>query len=309
MYYNMIMRTEIVIECNKLSKRYSEKSPYALKALSIKVNKGDVYGFLGPNGAGKSTTIRTLLNFLQPTEGDATIFGKDIVKDSVQIKKSIGYLSGDFTAYDKMTTKQFFSYMSEIQPNKNKNFYKELISLFKPNINKKIGELSKGNKQKLGIIQACMHEPDLLILDEPTDGLDPLMQETFYDLVKKLSSGGVTIFISSHNLTEVKKICNRIGIIKDGKLVNEHNIADLKDEAAQTFNVSFKTNVTAVDIKRVSGVKKVSKTNQNSFVIHVRGNLSPLLLFLSKQKIYSLSSKELDLEEEFMKYYETDSKR
>jgi ABC-2 type transport system ATP-binding protein len=303
------MQSDVVIECNKLSKRYDAKLPYALKSLNIKVNKGDIYGFLGPNGAGKSTTIRTLLNFLQPSEGSATIFGKDIVRESVQIKKSIGYLSGDFTAYDKMTTKQFLSYMSEIQPNKNKSYYKELISLFKPNVNKKIGELSKGNKQKLGIIQACMHQPDLLILDEPTDGLDPLMQETFYTLVKKLSSKGVTIFVSSHNLAEVKKICNRIGIIKDGKLVSEHNISDLKNEVAQTFNVSFESGVSSAEIKKVTGVKKVSSTGNNTFVIHVHGNLSPLLLFLSKQKINSLSSKELDLEEEFMKYYETDGKR
>lgn len=303
------MQSDAVISVSKLSKRYGSSNVYALKDLTIHVNKGEVYGFLGPNGAGKSTTIRTLLNLIQPSGGKATILGKDIVKDSVDIRRSLGYLSGDFEAYEKMTGKQFLDYMDDLQPLKRKKRVNELADMFKINLHKKIGELSKGNRQKIGIVQAFMHEPEVFILDEPTDGLDPLMQETFYSLVKDLQTKGATLFISSHNLAEVRKMCDRVGIIRDGKLVSESAISELALEASQTFTITFAGKVPFADLKKIKTVKKLKKDGADKVTLHVHGELAPLFSLLSKHKVVTLSTRELNLEEEFMKYYETENRR
>lgn len=301
------MELENTIEIKSLSKRYASSGAYALKDLTLTVKKAEVYGFLGPNGAGKSTTIRTLLNFLQPSEGTASILGYDIVKDAVQLRQHLGYLSGDFKAYEKMTGQQFLDFMASLQPPKRKIAVKELVKTFNATLTKRISDLSKGNRQKIGIIQACMHEPKVLILDEPTDGLDPLMQEAFYALVNRLQANGTTVFVSSHNLSEVKKMCDRVGIIRDGKLVSENKIADMALEASQTFEVVFNNKVALGDIRKIAGVKKAMNQN-GAFVIHVKGSLEPLLKFLSQQKIAHLTTKELNLEEEFMRYYGTGDK-
>ncbi len=304
-YYTKAMDTTPVIVIDRLSKQYVKDGPYALKDLSITVNKGEVYGFLGPNGAGKSTLIRTLLNFIQPTSGSATILGNNIVKDTVTIRKSLGYLSGDFASYEKMTGKQFLEFMSALQPLKRKSAIIDLSKTFKVNLNKRIRDLSKGNRQKIGIIQAFMHDPEILILDEPTDGLDPLMQEAFYSLVRTAQSKGTTVLVSSHNLTEVQKMCDRVGIIRDGKLVSENTIADLIAKAAQTFDVTFKDAVPLSAIKTINGIKRVTSTGLNSVSFHVQGDLSPALNFLARHHVVHLSTRELNLEDEFMKYYET----
>lgn len=298
------MDSNTVIETNRLSKRYNSSGPYALKGLTISVTKGEVYGFLGPNGAGKSTAIRTLLNFIQPSGGSAKIFGKDIIKDSVEIKRTIGYLSGDFRAYEKMTGEQFLDYMTALQPPKTKKVRTDLTKLFAVNLHKRITDLSKGNRQKIGIIQAFMHEPSLLILDEPTDGLDPLMQEAFYDLVSTRKSRGTTVFVSSHNLGEVQKMCDRVGIIRSGELVREESISNLAIEAAQTFEVVFANNVSLDSITAIKGVQKATR-KENLTTIHVHGNLKSFLGFLAKQDITHLSTKSLNLEEEFRQYYTT----
>lgn len=297
------MDQQKVIQTNELSKRYTSTSPYALKDLSISINKGEVYGFLGPNGAGKSTAIRTLLHFIQPSSGSAEILGLDIVKDSLKIRRSIGYLSGDFKAYEKMTGKQFLEYMSAIQPLKHKSTVKDLAKTFKATLNKPLRELSKGNRQKIGIIQAFMHEPEVLILDEPTDGLDPLMQEAFYSLVKERQKAGASLFISSHNLSEVKKMCDRVAIIKEGRLVSESTISELATEAAQTFEIVFDNKIKIEELKKISGIKSVVKKN-NHYSIHVHGNLSPFLNYLAKQQLKQLATKELNLEDEFLRFYE-----
>lgn len=302
------MESKDAIRIHELGKRYTPNGPYALKDLSISVKHGEVYGFLGPNGAGKSTTIRLLLNFIQPTSGTASILGNDILKDSLAIRRSLGYLSGDFRAYEKMTGKQFLDYMSSIQPLKRAKTKTELVKRFQVPLNKRIRDLSKGNRQKIGIIQAFMHEPDILILDEPTDGLDPLKQEEFYALVNERQAKGATVFVSSHNLAEVQKMCDRVGIIRDGKLVGESNIVELATEAAQTFEVTFASNITQSAVKAISGVKKVS-IDGNHATVHVHGDLSPFLGFLAKHQIKSLVTKELNLENEFMRYYESGDKK
>lgn len=286
-----------------LSKQYTKNSPYALNGLNVSVNRGEVFGFLGPNGAGKSTTIRLLLNFIQPSKGTATILGHDIIKDSVIIRSKVSYLSGDFKAYDKMSGNQFLSYMSSLNPPKSKKYIKELAKMFDISLSKKIGDLSKGNRQKLGIIQAFMTDPDLYILDEPTDGLDPLKQEVFYELVRHNKKRGKTFFISSHNLAEVRKICDRVAIIKDGKLVSESTIAELALEASHTFLISFKDNPPTNVLNKIKGIKAIP-AGQNSLRVHAHGNLSPLLKTLANYSVSRLSSESLNLEEEFMKFYE-----
>ena len=301
------MQESIAIQINGLSKRYDQNSPFALNKLTLTVNKGEVFGFLGPNGAGKSKAIRTLLNFIQPTEGSATILGKDIISESIEIRKSIGYLSGDFSAYSKMTGEDFLAFMSDLQPLKNKRRIKELADTFNVNLKKKISSLSKGNRQKIGIIQAFMHEPEIYILDEPTDGLDPLMQEEFYKLVRHLKNNGSTFFVSSHNLNEVRKVCDRVAIIKDGKLVSQSKISDLALEASQTFDIIFENKPPLSELRKIPK-SKIKHNNDNSVTVHMNGELSPLFKILAKEKVRHLSTRELDLDEEFMKYYSGASK-
>jgi len=303
------MADEAIISIDKLSKRYGGNKNYALRDLTLQVNKGEVYGFLGPNGAGKSTTIRTLLNFIQPSEGSATIFGQDIVGDSVAIRHRVGYLAGNFSAYDKMTGSQLFRYLSDLHPTQ-QSYLTTLVRTFKVSLSKRIGELSKGNKQKLGIVQVLMHKPELLILDEPTDGLDPLMQEAFYEVLRKLKSEGVTVFFSSHNLSEVRKICDRVCIIKDGRMVMEQTLAEMEQSAAQTFTVTFAKEAPISAIKGLKAVKSFELLTPSQVNLHVSSKgLSNLLKVLSSYEITHLQTQELNLEEEFMKYYKTDRPR
>lgn len=290
------------IDCQKLSKRYGRSKVYALKDLTIQVRAGEVYGFLGPNGAGKSTTIRTLLNFIQPTEGSAQILNQDIVKDSVAIKRSVGYMSGELSMYLKMTGRQFLEYMGELQPPTSKTYRQELVKRLKIDLGKPLGSLSRGNRQKIGIAQAFMHQPPVMILDEPTSGLDPLMQEVFYELVEEAKQRGAAIFSSSHILGEVQKMCDRVGIIREGRLAAERVVADMASEAAQTFDVVFKDEPPLAILKRTKGVRAVSN-HGNVVTLHVHGSLSPLLAELAKHQILKLDSRTLDLEEVFLRFY------
>lgn len=291
------------IEIFSLSKRYSTSSTFALQNLNIKVYPGEVYGFLGPNGAGKSTTIKLLMNFLQPTAGGANILSKDVVKDSVELKKSIGYLSGDIALYPKMNGKQFLEYMGELQPGSDKKYIAKLVKKFKFDESKKLGELSRGNRQKVAIIQAFMHKPEVLILDEPTSGLDPLMQEAYFELIKEARKRGSAVFVSSHIMSEVQKMCDRVGIIRDGKLVGEYSMQELAGEVAQTFDITFAGNIPPqAELENVPGLKVISHSG-NSISIHMNDKLSPLFLLLSGYEVVKLDARNLDLEETFMHFY------
>lgn len=300
------MTTKPVIVTKKLSKRYPGAKNFALRNLSITVRSGEVYGFIGPNGAGKSTAIRLLLNLILPTNGSASIIGMDSVKDSKTIRKFLGYLSGDFQAYPRMRVSQFLEYMNELQPPKRRSYTGELTSLFKLNINQKIGDLSKGNRQKVGVVQAFMHEPEILILDEPSGGLDPLMQEVFYDLVRQFKQRGSTFFVSSHNLSEVQKICDRIGFIREGKLLREQTIADLATEAAQTFDIGFIGAVPINELKKVPGAQ-VAKVSQESVTVHMHGDLSRLFAVLARHKVKHLTTREVNIKQEFLRYYKEEN--
>ncbi len=293
---------DTAISCKGLSKRYKGTDIYALRSLDLDIKAGEVYGYLGPNGAGKSTTIRTLMNFIQPTEGSAAIMGLDIVRDSVEIKRSVGYLSSDMAMYDKMTGYQFLDYMSDLQGSGDRAYRQELIKRFQPELDKKLGDLSRGNKQKVGIIQAFMHQPDTLIMDEPSSGLDPLMQEAFYDLIKESGQRGAAVFMSSHILSEVQRICDRVGIIRKGKLIVERDINEMAKEAAHTFDITFTGKPPLAKLKKLKGVE-VSTHDDNDVRVHVHGELGPLLGELSKDGVVKLDARQLNLEEMFMRFY------
>ncbi len=293
---------DVAIDCKNLTKRYRGTKVDALHDLTIHVKAGEIYGFLGPNGAGKSTTIRTLMNFIQPTSGSATIMGKDIVADSVTIKRSVGYLSGDLSMYLKMTGAQFLEYMGELQPPVSQAYRKELIKRFQAELHKPLGELSRGNRQKIGIVQAFMHQPAVLILDEPTSGLDPLMQEEFYELLTEARQRGAAVFSSSHILGEVQKMCDRVGIIREGRLIAERSIADLAQEAAQTFDIVFKDKPPIGKLKQIKGTKETS-VHGNTVTLHFHGELRPLFTELAQHDILKLDTQNLDLEEIFLRFY------
>jgi ABC-2 type transport system ATP-binding protein len=294
------------IVINKLSKKYRRSGTFALHNLSLHVDSGEVYGFLGPNGAGKSTTIRTLLNFIQPTNGNASILGHDIVKEAVAVRREIGYLAGDGAVYLKMTGYQYLEYLGELQPPVSKAYKQELTKRLQANLSKPLGELSRGNRQKISIIQAFMHQPKVMILDEPSSGLDPLMQEVFYELITEAKDRGAAIFMSSHILGEVQKVCDRVGIIREGKLIIERTIADMAQEAAQTFDLYFKEDAPLTQLKQLSGVQKVVQNDTHSVTLHVQGELSPLFALLANHTVTKIDTRALDLEEAFMHYYQAE---
>lgn len=291
------------IETVELSKRYSGAKTYALTNLSLKVESGEVYGFLGANGAGKSTTIRTLLNFIQPTRGSATIMGNNIVKDSVAVKRDVGYLAGEVALYRKMTGRHFLKYMAALQPPKHREYVRHLAEAFHADLGRPLSDLSKGNRQKIGVIQAFMHEPAVLILDEPTSGLDPLMQEVFYNEVKTAKARGAAVFVSSHNMAEVQRMCDRVGFIREGKLVAEQSIADLTATAAQTFDITFADTAPLVDLQHVKHLT-IKSLAPNRITVHVQGDLRPLLQVLARSRVKRLDKPEVNLEEEFLHFYE-----
>ena len=293
-----------IIDIKKLTKRYKGADSDALHGLSLHVNRGEVYGFLGANGAGKSTTIRTLLNFLQPTSGTALICGLDIVKNNVQIKHYIGYLAGDVALYDKLTGKQFLNYMIELHPLEHAAYLHRLVKDFNAELNKPLGTLSKGNRQKIGVIQAMMHEPEVLILDEPTVGLDPLMQEVFFDHAKEAKKRGASIFFSSHNLAEVQRICDRIGFINKGKLIREHSLEELAQSAAHTFDLIFKDHAPFTKLGQIKHARLTSGHTPNMVSISVpAGSLMQFFAVLSEYPLEQFNQREVNLGEEFMNFY------
>jgi ABC-2 type transport system ATP-binding protein len=296
------MDTAALITLRDLTKRYAGSRIDALHRVSLNVHAGEVYGFLGANGAGKSTTIRTLLNFIRPTGGSAAIMGKDIVRDSVTVKRHVGYLSGDVALYDKMTGRQFVDYLAALQPLKHAGYPAELVKRFEIDLHKPLGALSKGNRQKAGLLQAFMHEPEVLILDEPTSGLDPLMQEEFFRLIRECKQRGAAVFLSSHNIAEVQRICDRIGFIRAGKLVAEQTLADLASKAAHTFRLTFLDDAPLADLRKLPH-SHVTALDSHNLTIALEGDLQPLFAVLARHRVARLEQQEINLEEEFLKFY------
>jgi ABC-2 type transport system ATP-binding protein len=289
-----------VIEIKNLTKTYGKAR--GISDISFNVEEGEIFGFIGPNGAGKSTTIRTLLSLIYPTSGSATIFGKDTVQFAPEIKKEIGYLPSEVFYYDNMKVKDLLNYSASFYKKDCRKRIKELAEIMDLDLNKKIDDLSLGNKKKVGIVQGLLHEPKLIILDEPTSGLDPLMQQKFFELLEEENRKGATILFSSHILTEVQRLCNRVAIIKEGKIVTVEKISTLKENTYKKFKVETKSTIDA-NYFNLSGVNKLEvKANLTSFLF--KGNINDVMKKIADIEISNLWIEEPDLEEIFMHYYE-----
>jgi ABC-2 type transport system ATP-binding protein len=272
-----------------------------IEDLNLTVMEGEVFGFLGPNGAGKTTTIRLLTAFLWPTRGDASVLNKDAWRESATIKQEVGNLPGDIHLYDKMTGGQFLNFIARFRPKKPPVLKEELVERFDLDLKKRIRDYSKGNRQKLGIIQALMHDPKLLFLDEPTTGLDPLMQQEFYHVIKEFKSRGRTVFLSSHILPEVEKVCDRVGIIKDGRLVATERIDAIAAKKIRYVEVAFESPFNPDDF-HLSGVTSIDMVN-NHLRLTVQGEIDPLVKIIAQYKIRDLIIEHASLEEIFLAFY------
>lgn len=300
----------VSIDIQKLTKLYPGTTVPALDALTLQVQPGEVYGFLGANGAGKTTTIRLLMNFIQPSGGTAKIMGLDVVKDAVAVKKHVGYLAGDVALWPRVTGNEMFAYLMKLQfPDQagdrlrvKNDYLHELIRRFEAEPEKRIDELSKGNRQKIGVIQALMHQPDVLILDEPTSGLDPLMQEVFYQTIREASARGAAVFVSSHNLAEAQRMCDRVGIIKHGQLIHEQSIKEDSSLSTPVFRIVLKN---AKDVKRLrsQSVAKLLSVEGTTAVLQPRGSIAQTLKELSTYSLVQFTTEQLNLEDEFLEYY------
>ena len=287
-----------VIETNKLSKTYGKRR--GVENISLEVKEGEIYGFVGPNGAGKSTTIRLLLNFIYPVSGSGKIFNKDIVKESKEIKKLIGYVPSEVRFYDDMKVKEIIEYACSFYEKVNMDEIYTLCDVFEMDLHKKMRELSLGNKKKVAIVQALVNNPKLIILDEPTGGLDPLMQKKLFDTLKALRERGTTIFLSSHNLMEVENLCQRVAVIKEGKIIDIIEIEKERENSGHKIIIKGEK-IDELLIKNIGG-KEVNNLQGNiSFMYY--DDINKLIKELSNYKINKLLISEKTLEDKFMKYY------
>jgi len=287
-----------IIQVKDLKKYFGKL--HAVDGIDFNVEKGEVFGFLGPNGAGKSTTIRCMMGFNRPTSGSIKVFGYDMSKDSDIAKQHIGYLPGNVKLYDKWTGWDHIRFFENVR-GKSVNV-DSLIERFDFNPNAKFRHLSSGNKQKLGLILALMNEPELLVMDEPTVGLDPLLQYEIHKVLLEMRDRGTTILISSHNLPEVERLCNRVAIIKEGKLVAVESIKELADKKMHKIEVHFNDKFKPSDFQ-VEGVETVEQV-ANGLLITAGGNLNPLLRALAKRNVVDFEITHASLEDVFMKFYE-----
>ena len=290
----------IIINTSKLTKYYGKR--LGIEDVDLEVKRGEVFGYLGPNGAGKTTTIRTLLDFIRPTRGSATVFGLDIRQSSVDIHSRVGYLNGELALYNDMTGEDLLKYLGNLRGGLDWQYVKALATRFGCDLPRRIQGLSLGNKQKLGLLQAFMNKPELIILDEPTNRLDPLMQHEFYDLLTENKKEGRTIFLSSHILPEVEKMCDRVGIIRQGKLVTVETIEILKSHSVRKLEIHFTRAVPKEKFNNLPGVRDVV-VQDTLLTCNVVGSLDALVKAASQFEVMNIISHEPSLEDIFMTYY------
>jgi ABC-2 type transport system ATP-binding protein len=295
----------LAIETEKLTKSYGRKAR-GIEEVDLAVEEGEVFGFLGPNGAGKTTTVRTLLGFLRPTGGRGEVFGLDIRKDSVEVRARVGNLPGEFALEDKMTGEGLLRFFARLRGVKDLGYARELAERLGAELHRPMRRLSRGNKQKIGLVQAMFHRPPLLILDEPTGGLDPLVQEEFLDIIEEVKAEGRTVFFSSHNLAEVERVCDRVGIIRGGRLVAEETTETLIDKSFRHVVLTFEEDVDPKPFEAISGIKDL-RAGGNRLAFTLYDDLDEMVKLAARHELVNMEYERPSLEEVFLTYYEREN--
>lgn len=290
------------IKINNLTKNYGKNR--GINNINLEINQREIYGFIGPNGAGKSTTIKTLLNFIFPTSGSAKILGKDIVDESKEIKEFTSFVPSEVRYYSEFKVKDILKYAASFFKDYDREYVKELCDELEVELEKKMSELSLGNKKKVAIVQALINNPKIVILDEPTNGLDPLIQQKLFNILLKEKAKGKTIFLSSHNLSEVEKFCDRVAVIKEGQIVDILDLKNINRDLGQRVIISSNN----IEIKEIEKIAENVKEIDKGIEFIYKGNLNELISLLSKYDIEKLLIEEVKLEDTFLHYYEGEGK-
>jgi len=292
----------LAIQINGLTKSYGKIQ--ALRGVNLEVNQGDIFGFLGPNGAGKTTTIRCMLDTIRPDSGKLLVFGVDPQAEPVAVQMFVGYLPGEMQFFDNWTAERQLRYFHDVREgNSDWQFTLQLAERLALDLKMPIKNLSRGNKQKVGLIQALMHRPKLLVLDEPTSGLDPLVQQEVYALLRDAKQDGATVFFSSHVMSEVENVADRVAIIRSGEIVEVAYTRDLTKRALHRLNVRFKRPIDFTQLKELPDVEILSSTDGTSVTLQAKGDMETLVSTLGKLPVLDLETSRPTLEEAFLAYY------
>ncbi len=294
-----------IIQTNQLTKSYGRSR--GIIDVTFTIEEGEVFGFLGPNGAGKTTTMRVLMGLLRPNSGSASITGLDCWDQSTQLKKQVGYLPGEFAFDPGMRGAQILEYLGHLRGGVDQAYLRTLVERLDFDPSKRFREYSHGNKQKLGLVQAFMHKPRVLILDEPTLGLDPLNQQEFYQMLAEVRAGGRTVFLSSHILPEVEHTCDRVAIVREGRLVKIDHVTALKDIHQYDVEISFPGSASVDWFKHVAGVVSVVQgADEHTLQLNVQGDLPEIIHIASQHNATNIATREPSLEEVFLRFYESE---
>jgi ABC-2 type transport system ATP-binding protein len=297
------MDNDFAIKTSGLIKSYGKTQ--ALFGVDLEVKRGEVYGFLGPNGAGKTTAIRCMLDLIRPQGGTISVLGMNPQEEPEAIKARVGYLPGELHVDENMTARQVFRYFNHLRGNRSDwNFIEELSERLKLELRMPIKNFSKGNKQKVGIVQALMHKPELLLLDEPTGGLDPLMQQEVLQMLDEAQDNGSTVFFSSHIISEVQAVADRVAIIRDGKIVEVAETAALLHRSMRQVRIRFQKPTKADDLHKLPGVELIAEDDDMGVLLQVEGQMDALIKALAKYPVSDFETERTSLEEIFLAYYE-----
>jgi len=289
------------IRLERLTKFYGKAR--GVVDVDLEVQTGEVFGFLGPNGAGKTTTIRTLLDLIRPSSGKATVLGLDSVEASLEIRRRVGYLPGELALWEWMTARQVLDHLARLRGGVDEAYRDELIGRFEVESDRKVSDLSTGNKQKVGLVQAFMHKPELLILDEPTSGLDPLMQQVTYEVIAEAQRDGRTVFLSSHVLPEVERIAQRVGIIRKGRLIEVAAVDSLKERAVRLVELRFGWPVPTRDaLAAIAGVSDAAVSGDTA-TVRIEGSMDSLVKAMAQYEVLLVRTHDTPLEEIFLQLY------
>jgi ABC-2 type transport system ATP-binding protein len=293
-----------VIETYELMKNYHRRP--ALRGIDLRVARGVVCGYLGPNGAGKTTTIRILVGLIRPSAGRAELFGMDVARRREQVQRRVGYLPGEFFGYPDLTGEQYLRFLGRLRGGVDAAGVRQLADRLDLDLTTRIGALSHGNRQKVGIVQAFMHRPDLLVLDEPSSGLDPLAQREFLTLVRESRDEGRTVFLSSHVLSEVEAVADHVAILRQGRLLVVESIDKLKAQALRRMELTFDTDPPLARLRTVAGVREAVQDGPTVHLV-VEGSVADLLEMAAPHRVSRVVTHEPDLEEIFVTYYEREA--